>query len=739
MSMEVNGSAGAELIVPNLDDRVTDAEAVLKLLADGAGLKVDGTAIRQALDRAETEVPPTIPRAARQRLCQAAESLGLQILSRQLTTREAVRVAQDDAPLAIFSLSHAGTARWFALAESDGDLAHLAPVEPEDPIGWISADALARHIGARHADVVLEWFVAQPAPVMVDAEPAAEHAVHAETPHGPSPWRRLVGLLRPDWRDLLLVTIYAIGVGVLSLAIPITVMAVVNTTALSTLLQQLLVLCLALFVCLALAGVLRALQAIVVEFLQQRLFVRVASDLAYRLPRVELRAFDQQHGPELVNRFFDVLTVQKAGATLLLDGIAVVLQMSIGLTLLAFYHQFLLAFDLFLIVGLIAIVFLLGRGAVSSAIRESRAKYAVAAWVEELARLPLSFKGRGGAWLAADRTDRLARDYVLARQRHFRIVLRQFLFALLLQTLASTALLAVGGWLVIQGQLTLGQLVAAEIVVSLIVASFTKLGKQLESYYDLLAGVEKLGHLMDLPLERVGGATHAVRGYGAAVNVRNLSFTYGDNRPPTISNLSFEINPGDRVALVGRNGTGKSTLVDLLYGLREPGAGTIEIDGMDLRDLRLESVREQIAVVRGIQIVEGSTVVENVRIGRPDVSLSDVRQALMAVDLLDDVLRLPRGLQTELTASGSPLSLGQAERLMLARAIAGRPRLLILDESLDDMDRASRSAVLPAIFGPEAHWTVLVITHSEEVARVCTRRVRLDKARGGESGAAAAS
>lgn len=707
---------------------LTDAAAILRLLAEGAGVAADDADIARALNQAEADVPPTIPRAARQRLSQAAEAIGLQVLSRYLSVREAIAVAEEHMPLATFAVTHVGTARWFAIADGGGGSARLAVVEAGDPGEWQTADEVAGRIGVAHPDVVLEWFLAQPAPVRFDPVEAPAVPDHMRHIHGPSPWRRLIGLLRPDWRDLVLVFIYAIGVGVLSLAIPITVMAVVNTTALSTLFQQLLVLCLALFLCLTIAAVLRALQAIVVEYLQQRLFVRVASDLAQRLPRVELSAFDRQHGPELVNRFFDVLTVQKAGATLLLDGIAVVLQMSIGLTLLAFYHQFLLVFDLFLIAGLLAIVFLLGRGAVPSAIRESRTKYMVAAWIEELARLPLSFKGRGGTWLAADRADRLAREYVLARQSHFRIVLRQFLFALALQVLASTALLALGGYLVIQGQLTLGQLVAAEIVVSLVVASFTKLGKQLESYYDLLAAVEKLGHLMDLPLERSTGATHAVRGYGAAITIRQLSFTYESHRPQTISNLSFEIRPGERVALVGRNGAGKSTFVDLLYGLREPTAGVIEIDGMDLRDLRLESVREQIAVVRGIQIVEGS-LLDNVRVGRLDISISDVRQALQAVDLLHDVLDLPDGLQTVLASSGSPLSLGQAERLMLARVIAGRPRLLILDESLDDMDRASRSAVLPAIFGPEMHWTVLVVTHSEDVANLCSRRLELERRR----------
>jgi ABC-type bacteriocin/lantibiotic exporter with double-glycine peptidase domain len=350
----------------------------------------------------------------------------------------------------------------------------------------------------------------------------------------------------------------------------------------------------------------------------------------------------------------------------------------------------------------------------------------VAGWVEEMARHPVAFKLNGGPNFARERADLLARQYLLARQSHFRIVLRQFAFALSLQAVASTALLGLGGYLVIQGQLTLGQLVAAEIVVALVVASFTKLGKQLESYYDLLAGMDKLGHLTDLPLEREGGVTHRARSKGAAIRIHNVGFTYVAGHRTVLDGFHLTLAPGERLALLGPNGAGKSTLVDLLFGIRQPTHGHIEIDGMDLRDLRLESLREHIAVVKGIEIFQGS-VLDNVRMGRENLSVADVRRALEAVGLLDDVLDFPDGLHTQLGTGGAPLSLGQAERLMLARAIAGAPRLLVLDEVLDDMDQEVRHEVLPAVLGPEARWTLLVVTHSQDVAGLCGRQVRLGR------------
>ena len=554
---------------------------------------------------------------------------------------------------------------------------------------------------------------------------------HADRGHHPPPFRRLLGLLAPESADLGVVLMFAVGVGVLTLTTPVVAMAVVNTVALGTLLQQLVVLCVALFVALALAGLLQLLQTVTVEYLQRRVFVRVAADLAYRLPRVDVRAFDTQSGPELVNRFFDVLTVQKSGATLLLDGVTIALQVALGLLLLGFYHVYLLGFDLILLLSLLALFTVLGRGAVRSAVRESIAKYLVAGWMEEVARHPVAFKAAGGAGLAKAKTEALCREYLAARSDHFRVLARQLGFALFLQAAANVALLGVGGVLVIRGELTLGELVAAEIVVTLVVATFTKLGKQLEAYYDLLAAVDKLGYLIDLPLERAGGGDPAAGPGGAALAVHGVSFAYDGSRRDALTDFSLRLGPGERVAVVGPNGAGKSTLVELLYGLRTPARGWVELDGADLRSLKLDAVRSSVAVVKGVEVVEG-TVRDNLVMGRPHLSVAELHDALRLVGLLDAVTQLPQGFDTRLGPGGAPLSLGQASRLMVARATLGRPRLLILDESVDNMDLETRATVLPALLGPDAGWTLLVVTHSDEVARLCGRVVRLDEPRAEE-------
>lgn len=212
----------------------------------------------------------------------------------------------------------------------------------------------------------------------------------------------------------------------------------------------------------------------------------------------------------------------------------------------------------------------------------------------------------------------------------------------------------------------------------------------------------------------------------ARVRVINVDFDYGDQRRPIFQKFNLTLEPGERVAIIGPNGAGKSTLLDLLLGLRDPVKGVIEIDDIDLRDWSLPALRCQMAIVKGIEIFEG-TLIDNVRMGRGLVGIAEVRQALDDVGLLEDVLDLPDGLQTILRTGGSPLSLGQAQRLMVARAILSRPRLLVLDEVLDDMDHELQNSVLPTLMHPQAPWTLLVITHSKEVADFCDRTVRLDR------------
>lgn len=541
-----------------------------------------------------------------------------------------------------------------------------------------------------------------------------------------SPLARLRELVVLERQDVTAVIAYSIGVGIMSLATPVAVQALVNTIAFGALLQPLAVLTLVLLVCLSLNNLLLGVQFYVVEMLQRRLFVRYLGEAGARLQRVCAAARDRCDVPELVNRFFDVLTVQKTGAVLLLEAVAYLLQSFIGMILLAFYHPMLLAFDLFLLSALAFILLVLGRGGVETAIAQSKAKYAAVAWLEDLARNPLLGKFASGETYLAARTDQVARDYLQACAGHFRVVMRQNAGSLALHALASTLLLGLGGWMVIERQLSLGQLIAAELVVGAMIYGLTRLGKILDNYYELVAAMDKIGHLLDLPQERGDGMAPQQTAGPAGVELRGVAPPQTLGQEPVLP-IDLDIVPGDRLALTGADMAGLSAILDLLYGLRLSPAGGVRLDGEDLRELKLSELRRCVALVRDTEIVHG-TVLDNLRLGR-DIPLPELYTALRTVGLLEEVLALPDGLNTLLYHHAGPLTREQGLRLTLARAIAGRPRLLLLHRVLDRLDHRVAQTVIVELLSPDAPWTVVVASNSPAVLAHCGRVGRLDGGR----------
>lgn len=542
--------------------------------------------------------------------------------------------------------------------------------------------------------------------------------------HGRTAWKQYLRLLRPEASDLGVMVVYGAASAVLTLAVPLTVDALISSIMFGTLLTPLVVLVFVLLGCLVLQGILRALQIFVAEIIERRIFVRVTSDLSWRLPRVDIAAFDQRYGPELVNRFFDTVTVQKSSSKLCLSLTNIVLSTAVGMIVLSFYHPFLLILVLALIVAIVVLVFGLGQGGVRTAIDTSLAKYETAAWLQELARHTTAFCTKGGADFASARADDLCRTYVGARKKHFRILFRQICTALGLQVLASTAVLGIGGWLVISQQLTPGQLVASELIVTSVVANITKLGETLQTWYQVCAASDKLGHLVDLPLERQEGAELPQGKGGLRLQMHEVCCERPDGTFALLD-VSFEAKPSERIALLGSTGGSSSYALDVLYGLRHPTTGYVTIDGIDLRQLRLDRMRDEISLVHGTEIVEG-TILQNIQFGRTDIGPDRIRNALADVSLLDEILALPKGLDTPLTTRGTPLSASQASRLMLARAIVREPRVLLLDGALDALPWDTRKQVVEHLFDKKHAWTMIVVSQVEDVIAASDRMLDID-------------
>lgn len=536
---------------------------------------------------------------------------------------------------------------------------------------------------------------------------------------------RIFRLLRGEGRDVAVILIYALGVGLCSLAIPVGVQALVNSVAFGVVMQPLVVITSLVGGVLLLSGVLRVLQLYVVEILQRRLVVRLSLMLAQRIPHVEFQLFQKRFGPEYVLRFMEVFSAQKIVSTLLLDGIGVFFQVVVGLVLVSFYHPFFLAFAVILTVTIIVFVGPLGLGGIRTSIRASDAKYEVMTWLQDLARLPIAFKSNRGDNFAIERADILVNDYLLWRSKHFRVLLRQIASAIGLQVGASTLLLGLGGWLVIEGQLTLGQLVAAELIVSVILSGVAKLGRYLEKFYELCASVAKIDALFDLPYEKFSGSFFKPGQDPAGLEIVNLTVQHDSAASPLFKDLSLSIAPGEKVAIWGENASGKSTLADCIYRLAYHKGGRIEIDHHDVREIHPLELRSEVALVRGADIFHG-TIEENLTLSsRESVPYARIREVLEVVGLLEEIFSLPSGLRTVLKGPSGVLSRGQAERLMIARGILMDPRLMIVDGSLDGVDENKISHILEQLTGPKAPFTLLVLTHDRSVWKHFSRRLEV--------------
>lgn len=528
--------------------------------------------------------------------------------------------------------------------------------------------------------------------------------------------RRLWQLLQPSYGDIAMVAIYTFFVGVFFMAVPLTAQSLINALASGVFNQPVLILGSAIFIGLLIAGVLRVVQLKLVEIIQQKVFVHSALKISHKLLHVQESAFSQRYAPEVLNRFFDVLTIQKCLAKFLLDGPASLMQVILGMLLISIYSPWFLLFNLVLIVGM-AIVILLGKGGYPTSVAESIKKYRVAQWLEEMGQCRVSFKMSGSPDSLQHKTDALLKEYLTERQRHFSVIIRQSAANYFIQALATSGVLVIGSILVMNGLLTLGQLVASEIVILVILSATDKLVHYFESVYDLFTGVDKLHDVLELEQEAEKGRTlsDTISG-GIHVECDRVSFGYDANHW-VIHQLNLELTPGSHTSIVGPSGMGKSTLAGLLCGLYPLQQGEIRLHGFNIDQYDIRELRKAVALVsNSFELFEG-TVLDNILLGLTPDQLPEgaLEWAIETTHLHRDLEQYSSGLNHKVSTAGVNLSQGQRHRILLARAILQKPKLLILDEALTGMDERTKLIILENLFSPNNDWTILNISHDAEI------------------------
>lgn len=542
-----------------------------------------------------------------------------------------------------------------------------------------------------------------------------------------TPWQRLVRLLRVDKREIGHIYLYALVGGAISLSVPLGVQAIINLISGGQVATSWGVLIAFVTIGVGFTGGLQVMQIALAENIQQRLFARSALEFAYRIPRIRAEAIGGRYLPELVNRFFDTVSVQKGLSKLLLDVPLALLQIILCLILLALYHPFFIAFGFLLLVLLYLIFSMTAKRGLATSLTESTYKYEVAYWLEELGRSSGTFKLIGRTDLPIERTDALVNGYITARKAHFRVLLGQFSAMVVFKVVVTLALLALGGALVINEQMNLGQFVAAEIVILLLMAAVEKIILRIETVYDVLTALEKIGTVTDLPLERNEGLKVISEdpSKGLDVRVTQLGFRSHWTSQYVLRNVDLHLQPGEKVCLSGANGAGKTTLLRILGGAMQPTEGNVQLDGHPMNSLDLDDVRSIIGDSLADEEVFTGSILQNITVGRAWVSEDDVSEACRVTGLFDQLAQFPEGLLTKLDPQGSRLPKSLVKRIIQARCIAGKPRLILLEDSLQNWDTKDREQLLGWISAPERPWTLLAVSNDPWLQQRCARTLCL--------------
>ncbi len=541
-----------------------------------------------------------------------------------------------------------------------------------------------------------------------------------------TPWRRLIGLLQLEKRDILQIFYYAIFAGIVALSLPLGIQAIINLIQGAQISTSWVILVIIVTLGVAFSGALQLMQLRIIETIQQRVFTRSSFELAYRFPKIKMAELRNFYPPELANRFFDTLTIQKSLSKILIDVPTAVLQILFALILLSFYHPFFIIFGI-LLLALIFVVFkFTAQKGLETSLKESKNKYKVAHWIQEIARSVISFKLSGSTSLGINKNDDLVNEYLKARESHFKILMLQFIQMISFKVIVTASLLLIGGALVLNQEMNIGQFVAAEIIILLVIASVEKLILGLESFYDALTSLEKIGQIVDKDLESQEGEKPQ---FSKSIQIELDHVSYEvDNRDQHILNdISLKINSKSRILINGESGSGKSTLLRLISGVIEATGGHIYVNDMSINSINLNFYRSQLGLSLSDENPFEGTIRENLTFSNPNISDEKIYEVLDIVGLKSFIKAQPDGLNTILYPDGKQMSYSLSKKLVLARAILKNPKVLILEDALDRFNRAETKAIVDYLSHPDRPWALIVVSFSSVWNGKCTEIITLEQ------------
>jgi ATP-binding cassette subfamily B protein len=531
--------------------------------------------------------------------------------------------------------------------------------------------------------------------------------------------RKFFALLKLDRRDVSAIYAFSILAGLVQLSLPLGIQTIISFVMAGSISTSIIVLIVLVVAGVFIYGLLQVRQMQIIEKIKQKIYTRYAFEFADRIPKLNIEKLDQHYLPELVNRFFDTISLQKGIEKILLDVPSAIIQILFGMILLSFYHPIFIGFGALLLLLLYIILRNTLPNGFAASMDASEYKYRTASWLEEISRSIKSFKYSRGTSLNIEKTDLLVSNYLLSRTRYFKILLAQFWSLVTFKVIITAAMLIVGVILLTGQQINIGQFIAAEIVILTVMNSVEKLIINLDKVYDSLTSIEKLDKITSAEIETAGTESVNNTSGGLSIRFSNLSFSYSDQYV-VLNQINCSINSGEKICVMGSSGSGKSTLLRLLTGAFKNFEGSVLVNNIPIGNYGLSSLRASTGILLSQQDIFQGTLWENITMGNKDIRLIDITDVIEKCGLSDFLESLPQGLDTQLAPTGKRLPMKTRQGILLARALLGKRQLVLLEEPFTGIEHRFKMMTLDFLKNDQEA-TVIIASNDQEVAKQCDK------------------
>ena len=525
---------------------------------------------------------------------------------------------------------------------------------------------------------------------------------------------KLHKLIMTDKRDASSVYFFAIAGGLISLTLPLGIQTIISFVMAARLSTSIVILIAIVILGVFLNGLMQVRQIQVIERIRQKIFTRYSLEFSYKIPQISPQQMDDYYLPEVVNRFFDIPALAKSIEKIMLDIPASVIQILFGLIILSFYHPIFIAFGAFVFVALIIIIRITSPKGFETNLRASNYKYETAGWLEEMARGIKTFKYSKGASLHMKKTDKLIGEYLESRTAHFKILTLQYWSLIIFKILIVAAMLIAGTWLLLDQQINVGQFIAADIIIILIINSVEKLISTLDNVYDSLSSIEKISKITDSKIEETGNLAFD-NSKGCSVVFKAVGFQY-PNGSVALNEINFTASQNKIICFSGTSGSGRSTILRLLTGAYTGFTGHILLNDIPIKNYMLNDLRINTGTLLVDQDIFRGSILENLNMGNDQITLSEITTLAEITGLSTYITSEEKGYDTILDPMGKRISRHIKQKIKLIRALAGKPSLLLLEDPVMDLSIVEKENVIQYLKN-SCNATVIVISNDEAMQK----------------------